>query len=88
MAGYYLNSDFYKRVYGILLDGDLVFLLAVGCRLVSLRITLTINTDVMFALIDYRNLSKFQASAGWFCLITFTPSHTHTHTYTDPSPSH
>lgn len=45
--------------------------------------TLTIKADTMFTVIDYGNLSKFQVSAGWFCMITFTPSHTHT----DPSSS-
>lgn len=88
MADHYSNADFYMRIDGTLADGDLVFLLTVGCGAVSLHVTPTIKADMMFTAIDYRNLSKFQASAGWFCLIMLTPLLTHTHTHTDPSPSH
>lgn len=88
VVGHYLSPGFYIRIYDALVRGDLVVLLTVGCR--ALHITPTIKTDVMFTVIDYRNLSRFQASAGWLCVLTFTPLHTdtHTHTRTDPSPSH
>lgn len=86
VVGHYLSPGFYIRIYDALVRGDLVVLLTVGCR--ALHITPTIKTDVMFTVIDYRNLSRFQASAGWLCVLTFTPLHTDTHTRTDPSPSH
>lgn len=88
VVGHYLSPGFYIRIYDALVRGDLVVLLTVGCR--ALHITPTIKTDVMFTVIDYRNLSRFQASAGWLCVLTFTPLHTdtRTHTRTDPSPSH
>lgn len=66
------------RIYVKLADSDLVLLLAVGCRAVSLLITLTIKADILFAVIDYRNSSKFRASAG---------SHSHLYRQADPSPS-
>lgn len=88
VVGHYLSPGFYMRIYDALVRSDLVVLLTVGCR--ALHITPTIKTDVMFTVIDYRNLSRFQASAGWLCVLTFTPLHTdtRTHTRTDPSPSH
>lgn len=80
VVGHYLSPGFYIRIYDALVRGDLVVLLTVGCR--ALHITPTIKTDVMFTVIDYRNLSRFQASAGWLCVLTFTPLHTDTHTHT------
>lgn len=80
VVGHYLSPGFYIRIYDALVRGDLVVLLTVGCR--ALHITSTIKTDVMFTVIDYRNLSRFQASAGWLCVLTFTPLHTDTHTHT------
>ena len=68
------------RIYDTPVRGDLVVLLTVGCG--ALHITLTIKADAVFTVIDYRNLSKFQASAGWLCVLTFPPLHTHTHTHT------
>lgn len=81
-AGHYLNPDFYLRIYVLLADGDLVLRLAVGCRALLLHITLTIKADIVFAVIDYRNSSKFEAGAR--CLIA---SHLCTRTHADPSPS-
>lgn len=66
-AGHYLNPDFYLRIYVLLADGDLVLRLAVGCRALLLHITLTIKADIVFAVIDYRKSSKFEAAA--LCLI-------------------
>lgn len=75
MAGHYLNIDFYLRFYVILADGDLVFLLAVGCRAVFLHITLTIKADIVFTVIDYRKSSKFSS----LCTLS-DRIHTFTHT--------